>query len=62
MARKSDLQDLFPAQFVDWAKGEIEDAAERLRYKSLRKVCREKLVSRIANLNQAIERFEKSHP
>jgi len=50
----------FPAQFADWARGEIEDATERLQYKSLRKVCREKLNVRISYLNQAIERMKKN--
>ena len=49
----------FAVQFVDWAKGEIGEAAERLQCKSLRKVCREKLNARISYLNQAIDRIEK---
>lgn len=61
MAGKSKYQDEFPAQFVDWAKGEIEDAAERLQYKSLRKLCREKLNARISYLNQAIDRVGKNN-
>ena len=61
MARKPETQDQFPAQFVDWAKGEIGEANERLRYKSLRKACREKLTARISYLHRAIERLEKNH-
>jgi len=58
MAGKAKSDDQFLAQFSDWAKGEIEEAAERLQTKSLRKACREKLNFRIAYLNQATERFE----
>jgi hypothetical protein len=61
MAGKSKYEDQFPAQFVNWAKGEIEDAVERLQYKSLRKVCREKLNARVSYLNQAIDRVRKTH-
>jgi len=61
MATKPKLKDQFPAQFVTWAKGEIEEAGERLQYKSLRKACREKLNARIAYLNQAIDRLVKTH-
>ena len=50
--------DEFPAEFVDWAKGEIGEAAVRLQYKSLRKACREKLTARISYLNRAIDRIE----
>jgi len=50
----------FSAQFADWAKGEIEDATERLQYKSLRKICREKLNARISYLNQAMDRIKKN--
>jgi len=59
-AMKPNQKDQFPAQFVAWATGEIEEAGERLQYKSLRKACREKLNSRIAYLNQAIERIKKN--
>jgi len=52
-------EDQFAGQFVDWAKGEIGEAAERLQYKSLRKLCREKLNARISYLNQAIDRIQK---
>jgi hypothetical protein len=61
MARKATHQDQFPAQFIDWANGEIEEARERLQYKSLRKLCREKLTARVSYLNQAIERITKPH-
>jgi len=61
MAKKSARKDEFPAQFLDWAKGEIADAKERLEYRSLRKLCREKLTARVAYLNQAIDRIKKPH-
>ena len=48
--------DQFPSQFVDWARGEIGEATERLQYKSLRKACREKLTARISYLSRAIGR------
>jgi len=32
--RKTEPSDQFHTQFVDWAKGEIGDAAERFQYKS----------------------------
>ena len=51
----------FPAQFAAWARGEIEEATERLQYKSLRKVCREKLNARISYLSRAVDRIEKNH-
>lgn len=60
MTGQTRSEDQFPAEFVNWAKGEIEEAAERLQYKSLRKLCREKLNARISYLNQAIHRVEKS--
>ena len=56
--RNAEPNDQFPAQFVDWAKGEIGEAAERLQYKSLRKACRQKLTARISYLNRAIDRIE----
>ena len=60
MGSKSKYTAEFPAMFSDWAKAEIEDATERLQYKSLRKVCREKLTARISYLQRAIERIEKT--
>ena len=48
--------DQFPSQFMDWARGEIGEATERLQYKSLRKACREKLTARISYLSRAIGR------
>jgi hypothetical protein len=60
MVLKSKHDGQFPAQFADWARGEIEDATERLHYKSLRKACRGKLNARISYLNQAIDSMKKN--
>jgi hypothetical protein len=62
MASPSKHDTPFPAQFAAWARDEIEEAAERLQYKSLRKVCREKLNARISYLSRAIDRMEKTKP
>jgi len=59
MASSSKHHAQFPAHFADWARGEIEDATERLQYKSLRKLCRQKLNARISYLSQAIDRVRK---
>ena len=61
MGRKSEQLDQFPDQFQNWAKSEIDEATERLSYRSLRKACREKLNARISYLNQAIDRITKGH-
>ena len=62
MANQARQHDPFAAQFMDWAKGEVEEAAMRLRYVSLRKACREKLNARISYLNQAIARLQNAKP
>jgi len=46
------------ARTWDRAKGDTDEATERLQYKSPRRACREKLNARISHLRRAIDRVE----